>query len=161
MTARLQLPFNNEPVATVFKYNAGYTVPANKYARITATLSSSANILNGTGQIGAAVSGIAVTVDSDQTAISFWLKAGDIITVSLTQDSGAIALDLSPTTTIIAFDGSESFSTMSVNGTEVCKSSSVANISVAVNNGISMSPAQSWIGKASVSFIAEEYNSIS
>jgi len=85
----LFVPFDHRPVATIPKSNAGYTVPAGKYARISGTITVVASA-NGTSNNGTQF-GVAIQSQGSSVPFSFWLTEGDVVTIGSDSASGSFS----------------------------------------------------------------------
>lgn len=160
--ADIGIPFNYDPVDNL-ETSASYTVPAGKYAIISATLSVSAygNVFEsgagGAGALGNLAPSISATANS--TTIELKLKAGSIVTKSETPASSSSSSNGNSTGVI--YTSATSNCKLLVDGVEVSEidcgafawgydssSSSEVNVTAQV------------VGTAKVHWSIAEYNSI-
>lgn len=143
MSAPFIIPFNFQPVNTGAS-SSTYTVPLGKYARITATLTTTAypsSLDLVTGQVYHSVG------NSNTTTFSIWLKSGDAVSVSNT----AASRTSSVTDTITGI----STALLKIN------SNTVASCSSAASFGSSSAFPKVIAGTSVVNYFYEEYNEIS
>jgi hypothetical protein len=92
MASKLIIPFDNKPVSTAQGTSGTYTVPANKYALVTISVSGYAGgtadgYINSSIGATAAVATSSATEDSFNQTVSLWLVAGDTVTCTISAAS--------------------------------------------------------------------------
>ena len=152
MSAPFIIPFNNQPVATVPKSGAGYTVPAGKYARVSGAISVT---VMPSQAAAATVSNGAMGANSGNQVLSFsfWLKAGDVITLNQVEatNSGTISVG-----TAVTVSGVSTASIL-VNSVDVARVHATGSISYSGN----IASSYAFTGTTTVNYLCEEYYIIS
>lgn len=149
MSAPMIIPFDNYP-ANVGSGNTTYTVPLGKFARLNVCVHTSAS-----GNVSLANQNI-VLMENQSNSIfgTYWLKYGDVITVSNTVANATA----SPTASNNQYLKSASLSALIINGQSVLISESICAIAIiSALSGVVVSIS----GNASVNYRYEEYNVIS
>jgi hypothetical protein len=164
MSALINIPFNFQPVNSGNVANAGYTVPAGKYSRIMATLSTYAR--NSTFTISIAGSGQHmpnISSGNDSTSVELYLRSGEVVSVSNTSASGTISVASSASTSSPTGNGSQSIAQLLVGGVIVAQSkSAVSGVLIAdVASGLATTFTVTMVGSSDVNYRYEEFNNIS
>lgn len=104
MSGDLTQPFDNDPVNQDFKpITTLYTVPAGKFARVTAVMSGSAIGSTSFAALSSALTN-SVNTNSDSSVATYWLTDGDTIEIEGTAATGSVGpvtnANVSGTTTV-------------------------------------------------------------
>lgn len=155
MGAPIVVPFNNQPVSTQ-KGTGTYTCPAEKYARVTVTVSGRAAVASITGA-NAMVDTVISSGQFNET-MDIWVGPGDTVSGSLSNASGGPSGNAS-------FSGAvagSSTTTATVNHNGAAIGQFRCDVSAAYNdNSGSVATAINFTGASSFHFFAQEYNVIS
>lgn len=149
MSAPYIIPFNHQPVNTG-SGSSTYTVPSGKYARLRYTCNAQAWTMVTGGTSGNVTGTTSSSTDSCNGDI--WLKAGDAITVSLSNPSGSVGPAASGTITATAT------AAILLNASIFARASCTSAMSWI---GLGASTSMQKDGTTSVYFSYEEYNIIS
>jgi hypothetical protein len=149
MSAPYIIPFNHQPISTGVG-SSTYTVPSGKYTRLVVAVHTSAY-----GNVSQANQRVeSMSNDSNTVTQAYWLKAGDVVTVSTTSASASA----SPSTGATSFLRSSSIASVLINGSTVIDSESYSHIEI---NNANTSVTVSISGNSSARYFYEEYNVIS
>jgi hypothetical protein len=155
MSAPYIIPFNFQPSATGNVANAGYTVPAGKYARVMANLSVKSHP-SSYSAVGSGSPPVYAASGEDSTSIELFLKSGDVVSVSNSAGS-ATATASGNAYAASNFAVAVSTANISVNGTIVA--------SVTCSSSCFLSPANittmNLSGTSTVNYSYAEFNNIS
>jgi hypothetical protein len=148
MSAPYIIPFNNQP-ANTGAGSSTYTVPSGKYTRLVVAVHTSAY-----GNVSLINQVVDMSNDSNTVTQAYWLKAGDIVTVSTTSASASNT----PATGAVVFLRASSIASVFINGTTVIDSESYSYIQTGSTiAGVTISIS----GNSSARYFYEEYNVIS
>lgn len=151
MSAPYIIPFNNQPVATGAS-SSTYTVPANKYARVTITLSVTA-YASGTNDSAFGNTPAEGPSLADSKTIVIWAKAADAISFS----TSAASASATAVTAQNRYATGTSSSSVRLNGATF---STIQVTAVGHTSNVNLSPV-SVSGSAIGYLYYEEYNVIS
>lgn len=151
MSAPYIIPFNFQPVNTGAS-TSGYTVPAGKYARVTISLQTEISVSTTANPSGAPSTDSLFTTGQDSSIATFWLKTGDVVSMTSTSGSGSITIGSGS-----QVQRSSCYAAASINGTTVLTSRSVSSAMFQATAGYTAA----FSGSPSTGLFYEEFNQIS
>jgi hypothetical protein len=164
--ADIYLPFNQQPIATK-PIGGSYTVPADRYARVTVTWNVYCLVTAGLGGVATAATGLKLENGLSEGTVTFWLAPGDEINTFLTPVSTTFGFtegggagtrafkggstDANASIQIISANPASSYSPM---GASAFASSSVESITTSGNGSATWA---NVLGTGTISGHVEEY----
>lgn len=143
MAAPFIIPFNYQPVNSGNIANASYTVPSGKYARIVATLTTTMSLAGSSSTQGGN--------GSDSCIVEYWLRAGEVVTVTQTLNNFSTSTGNTCTSAVAV-------AALNINGTTVARSNA-SGVGYNTNSGAGF--IVSLTGTANVNYRYEEFFIIS
>jgi hypothetical protein len=151
--ADIYLPFNQQPIATK-PIGGSYTVPADRYARVTVTWNVYCLVTAGLGGVATAATGLKLENGLSEGTVTFWLAPGDEINTFLTPVSTTFGFTEGGGAGTRAFKGGSTDANASIQIISANPASSVESITTSGNGSATWA---NVLGTGTISGHVEEY----